>query len=150
MEGRHPDRRRLHRPGAADAAEQTASPAYVLVRVYSPEEKDVVALVTNDDWLRFWCNGELVLAQPLCFETPAPLAVHLRAGWNTLLAKVSNWENPFSFRLQLTVENSEVARAFGTYLDKQGWNDRTKSLLGSAPGDLSRAPVHLAGSEVPR
>ena len=104
--------------------------AYVLVRVYSPEEKDVVALITNDDWLRFWCNGELVLAQPLCFDTPAPLAVHLRAGWNTLLAKVSNWQNPFSFGLRLTVETSEVARAFGTYLDKQGWNDRTKSLLG--------------------
>ena len=46
--------------------------AYVLVRVYSPEEKDVVALITNDDWLRFWCNGELILAQPLCFERPFP------------------------------------------------------------------------------
>ncbi len=103
--------------------------AYVLVRVYSPEDRDVVALVTNDDWLRFWCNGELVLAQPLCFETPAPLAVHLRAGWNTLLAKVSNWENAFSFGLRLTAENSEVARAFAAYLDKQGWNDRTRSLL---------------------
>jgi tetratricopeptide (TPR) repeat protein len=30
----------------------------------------------------------------------------------------------------MTVETAEVARAFGAYLDKQGWNDRSKSLLG--------------------
>jgi tetratricopeptide (TPR) repeat protein len=103
--------------------------AYVLTRVYAAEDRDIVALITNDDWLRLWCNGERVLDQPLWLEPPVPVPVHLRAGWNTLLAKVSNWDQGFSLRLKMTVETSEVARAFGAYLDKQGWNDRTKSLL---------------------
>src|SRR5205807_1055845 len=103
--------------------------AYVLIRVYAPEERDVVALVNNDDWLRLWCNGELLLTQPLWLDPPAPVPVRLRAGWNTLLAKVSNWEEGCSFRLVMTGEAQEVARAFGAYLDKQGWDDRTKSLL---------------------
>jgi serine/threonine protein kinase/predicted Zn-dependent protease len=103
--------------------------AYVLVRVYAPEARDVVALVSNDDWLRFWCNGELRLAQPLWLESRVPVSIHLRAGWNTLLAKVANWSAGFSFHLELTAEDAKVARTFGAYLDKQGWNDRTKALL---------------------
>jgi tetratricopeptide (TPR) repeat protein len=103
--------------------------AYVLARIYAPEARDVVALVANDDWLRFWCNGELVLAQPLCLDPLVPVPIHLRAGWNTLLAKVANWSEGFSWRLRLTAENAEVARAFGAYLDKQGWNDQAKRLL---------------------
>src|SRR5262249_13188133 len=59
-----------------------------------------------------------------------PVAVRLRPGWNTLLAKVTNWGEGFSFRLRMTAEPAEVARAFGAYLDQRGWGEPTKALLG--------------------
>src|SRR5262249_19508177 len=64
--------------------------AYVLVRLYAPEECSVVALIANNDWLRFWCNGAPILAQPLLLDPPVLTPLRLRTGWNTLLAKVSN------------------------------------------------------------
>ena len=123
--------------------------AYVLVRVYSPEEKDVVALVTNDDWLRFWCNGELVLAQPLCFETPAPLAVHLRAGGTP------SWPRSRTGRTLSLSGSSSQQRTRRSPAPSGPISTSRAGTTGqipprAAPGDLSRAPVHLAGSEGPR
>ena len=103
--------------------------AYVLARVYAPEERDAVALVVNDDWLRFWCNGDLILAQPLLYEPPVPVRIHLRTGWNTLLAKVSNWGQGFSVMLKLSSDLEEVARAFSTHVEKTGWSDQAADRL---------------------
>lgn len=102
---------------------------YVLTRVYFPEDRTVVALVNNDDWLRLWCNGELIREQSLLFEVSVPLPIQFRAGWNTLLAKVSNWEGPHTFTLKLTDKAWDIAQASGKYVDKQGWNDQTAATL---------------------
>ena len=102
---------------------------YVLIRVYAPEDRDVVALVANDDWLRFWCNGELILVQPLLLGALVPVPVRLHAGWNTLLAKVSNQEYAYSLNLKLTADFEEVARAFGAHVDQKGWNDQAAARL---------------------
>ncbi len=102
---------------------------YVLVRVYAPEERDVVAMVANDDWLRLWCNGELILAQPLSYDLHVPIPIHLHAGWNTLLAKVSNAAQGYALSLKLTSDLEEIARAFGNWVDKKGWSDQAADRL---------------------
>ncbi len=103
--------------------------AYVLARVYAPEERDAVVLIANDDWLRFWCNGELILAQPLVYDPLVPVLVHFRAGWNTLLARVSNWEGAHVLKLKLSSDPEEIARAFGADVGKKGWSDRAAATL---------------------
>ena len=111
---------------------------YVLTRVYLPEDRTVVAVVSNDDWLRLWCNGELLREQSLLSEVSVPLPIHLRAGWNTLLAKVSNKQDRHSFKLKLTDESREIAQAFGQYVDRQGWNDQSAAILDRLYTDLPK------------
>jgi tetratricopeptide (TPR) repeat protein len=102
---------------------------YVLTRVYSPENRTIVVVVSNNDWLRLWCNGDELREHSLLSEVSVPLTVPLRAGWNTLLAKVSNKESAHSFKLKLTDEAGEIAQVFGQYIDKQGWNDQSAAIL---------------------
>ena len=118
---------------------------YVMVRVYAPAKRDVAALVANDCWLRLWCNGDLLLSQPLPLDQTAPLIVTLRAGWNTLLAKVSKRESAFSLNFKLTADFDEIARVFDSSMNKNdGSNeadDRLERLYGLVP-DLHESWDH--------
>ena len=92
----------------------------MLVRVYAPEERGTVALVANDDWLRLWCNGELTLDQPLSFPPLVPVPLRSSAGWNTLLAKVTNWEGPASLKLKLSDNFEEITQNFVALARQEG------------------------------
>jgi eukaryotic-like serine/threonine-protein kinase len=122
---------------------------YVMVRVYAPAKRDVAALVASDCWLRLWCNGDLLLSQPLPQDQASPVIVALRAGWNTLLAKVSKREASFSFKFQLSADFEEIARAFESWMDKyDGSNqadDRLERLYGLVP-DLHGPWEHRSGT----
>jgi tetratricopeptide (TPR) repeat protein len=102
---------------------------YVLTRVYSAEERSIIALVANDDWLRLWCNGVLVKSQGLLFNSLTPVPLRLRPGWNTILAKVVNWEGAAFLTLKLSENYEEVARNFAVAVKNRGWSNETAALL---------------------
>jgi putative membrane-bound dehydrogenase-like protein len=67
--------------------------AYALTYVYSPKVQKVDLLTGSDDQLRVWINGKLVheFAQNRDAKPDADrVAVELKTGWNTVLAKVTN------------------------------------------------------------
>jgi serine/threonine-protein kinase len=103
--------------------------SYVLTRVYAPESCDVAAQVANDDWLRLWCNGERILDQPLQFDPPRRVLLQLRPGWNTILAKVTNWDGGYSLKLKLTDNRDDLAYGFQAYVTKYGWSEQAEALL---------------------
>jgi serine/threonine protein kinase/Flp pilus assembly protein TadD len=105
------------------------SSVYVLTSVYAPQDQFAVALVANDDWLRLWCNGSLVRAQPLLFHPLMPVPIRLRAGWNTLLAKVVNSAAAASLTLKLSVNPEEITREFVALADKKTWTPELATLL---------------------
>jgi hypothetical protein len=102
---------------------------YVLTRVYAPEDRSTVALVANDGWLRFWCNGTLVRAQPLQYQPLYPVPIRLRAGWNTLLCKVTNWEGPASLTLKLSEGFDEITRGVDAIISAKGWSEENAALV---------------------
>jgi hypothetical protein len=65
--------------------------AYALCYVHSPVERDALLLVGSDDRLKVWLNG-LTVHRSMAVRGASPdqdkVPVHLRAGWNALLAKV--------------------------------------------------------------
>ena len=76
--------------------------AYALTRIYAPEDQDVILTLTAvDDWLRLWLNGNLVHEQSLS-RVPRSVPIHLAAGWNTLLAKVSNAKSTYGLGSKLS------------------------------------------------
>jgi tetratricopeptide (TPR) repeat protein len=104
------------------------SSAYVLVRVYAAKALRTALLTACDDQLRLWMNGTLVAREDLHYRETA-VAVDLRAGWNTLLARVNNWLQGYMLKLRFTDDASQIARAFGVYVDQNHWNDQTARVL---------------------
>ena len=95
-----------------------------------PENRAILALKSaNDDWLRLWCNGVLVRAQSLQLNPPVPGPLRLKAGWNTILAKIVNWEGPASLTLKLTEDYAEIARSLAASAEKTSWSDDRDSAL---------------------
>ncbi|MDD5705186.1 MAG: sugar-binding protein [Kiritimatiellae bacterium] len=65
--------------------------AYLATWIHSPTERDVTLYYASDWFLQIWLNGEDVVhyaAGP--WQAYATQTVHLKAGWNTLLAKCMN------------------------------------------------------------
>jgi WD40 repeat protein/tetratricopeptide (TPR) repeat protein len=102
--------------------------AFALTRVYSPDPRHVAVLLGSDDGVRLWLNGRLV------FETAEgrmvspgeeAVSVTLRAGWNTLLARVSNGVREHALHLRLSDDP----------------HDRTRALAEAARWDRSDEPA---------
>ncbi len=72
--------------------------AYVLAFVHSPGDQQVELAVWFDDELKLLVNGEVV-HQSRAVHSEERVHVRLRAGWNTLLARVVNHKGEFLFRL---------------------------------------------------
>ena len=67
--------------------------AYAMTYVYSPKTQKVAMFTGSDDQLRVWINGKLVheFAQNRDAKPDSDIfQVELQAGWNTVLAKVTN------------------------------------------------------------
>jgi putative membrane-bound dehydrogenase-like protein len=88
--------------------------AYVLTYVYSPKAQKVKMLVGSDDTVRLWLNGKMVHE----YTTPRSavpdsdeVAVQLKQGWNTVLAKVVNHQLDHGLYLRFAgAEGLRVAR----------------------------------------
>jgi WD40 repeat protein/serine/threonine protein kinase len=88
--------------------------AYALIRIYSPHRQNVAVLVGSDDGVRVWLNGQQIhearqerKAVPETDAVPATLV----AGWNTLLARVTNATGNHGLYLRASAEPSDLARA---------------------------------------
>jgi serine/threonine protein kinase/tetratricopeptide (TPR) repeat protein len=104
------------------------SSAFVLARVYAPTDLQTVLLNGCDDGLTLWINGRLISKQPLHYQDTA-IPVSLRAGWNTVLTRVDNLIMGFMIRLRFSDNPTEIARAFGVYLDQNRWSAQTAEVL---------------------
>ncbi len=102
---------------------------YVLTRIYSAKEGVLYLSVTNDDDLRLYCNGDVVFEQRLHLGSPVPIPVRLVAGWNTLLARVTNWTHGFSLQTELTDDFWKSLTALGEWAAEQGWNSHVSSVF---------------------
>ncbi|MBK8975890.1 MAG: DUF2961 domain-containing protein [Planctomycetes bacterium] len=75
------------------ASPQSATLAYLLVFVHSPESRDAHVLLGSDDGVRVWVNGDLRFSheihRPLTIDEDQ-FDIPLRAGWNRILLKVKN------------------------------------------------------------
>jgi WD40 repeat protein/serine/threonine protein kinase/tetratricopeptide (TPR) repeat protein len=96
--------------------------AYVLVRIYSPGEQPVAALIGASGALRFWHGGEVLYqvdrGRPQ--EDDEGVPVTLRAGWNTLLFKVGMGTASDRLCLWLSAEPTDRVRALA---DFGRWNE---------------------------
>jgi putative membrane-bound dehydrogenase-like protein len=89
--------------------------AYALTYVFSPKAQKVRLLTGSDDQLRVWLNGKLV--QEFAVNRPAKpdqdrAEVELNAGWNVVLAKVTN--SVTTHGLYLRFEGGEGVRVSPT------------------------------------
>lgn len=72
--------------------------AYVLAYVHSAGDQQVELVVWFDDELKLLANGQVV-HQSKAAHSEERVHVRLRAGWNTLLARLVNHKGEFLFRL---------------------------------------------------
>ena len=80
--------------------------AYALTRIYSPAIQDVILSLRADDGARLWLNGRLVHSDKegrirTLLDAHDAIAVTLRPGWNTVLAKVVNAPDTDQYALSL-------------------------------------------------
>lgn len=78
--------------------------AYALSHIYSPEARRVLAgILWNDDALRVWVNGELVVPYQGYNEIRNTrfFILPLRAGWNTLLIKSADFSGNWGVTLRV-------------------------------------------------
>src|SRR5262249_32588786 len=103
-----------------DQAEHIA--AYALTYVYAKTEQEVVLLTGSDDGLRLWLNGQMIHEFPQN-RSPRPdqdrVLATLRAGWNTVLAKVVNDTGRHGLFLRISAEPADLAWAFAA---KNQWD----------------------------
>lgn len=73
--------------------------AYLKTYVWSDDEQDAKLLLGSDDGVRIWLNGERVFGRNVnrgCTPDDDTVDIHLKKGWNELLAKIrqgsGNWE----------------------------------------------------------
>jgi len=88
--------------------------AYALQRVYSPRQQDVAILLGSDDQVRLWLNGKQIheiLDQGTAVPDARAVPATLKAGWNTLLARVANVTGDHALYLRLSDSASDRRRA---------------------------------------
>lgn len=86
--------------------------AYAMFPIFSLDDQPVAILLGSDDQANIWLNGQKLFASPR--ERPAKhdedaVKADLKAGWNTLLVRVSN--NAGDHRLFLRLSNSAADMA---------------------------------------
>jgi alpha-L-rhamnosidase len=83
---------------------------YLATFVWSPEEAEFEIHAGSQEAICLWVNGELVISH-LVTRDPAPdqeiVPVWLRAGWNTILAKIVQGETQWHFYFRFEGDGSE-------------------------------------------
>lgn len=79
--------------------------AYARASVRSPAEQPVWLVVSSDDGVKVWLNGEIVHANNATRAITSPpdkVKVTLKAGWNQLLLKITQNNQGWGFGVRLT------------------------------------------------
>jgi hypothetical protein len=84
--------------------------AYLATFVWAPNETNAEIHAGSQEAIRLWVNGELLISH-LVTRDPAPdqeiVAVQLKAGWNTVLAKIVQGEGQWHFYFRIEGNGSE-------------------------------------------
>jgi choice-of-anchor C domain-containing protein len=93
--------------------------AYTLTYVYSPRERTATFKVGADDHVRIWLNGDLVHERFNAYHLKDldRVPVTLRAGRNTLLAKVSQLAGPHYLRFRIVDGPGDPSKTTDDYDD---------------------------------
>lgn len=108
--------------GAIQSGYANNSVAYSHVYVYSPTDQAVQISVGADDGFKVWLNGQALLSDDIyfdCYITEGGLTGNLKSGWNSLLVKVSNYQNNWRFSTRLTDTNGSPISGLKYSLDNQ-------------------------------
>jgi alpha-mannosidase len=128
---------------AAFLSEHAQCCAYAHMYLHSPDEREASLLFGSDDGIAAWVNGERVFTfegmRPCVIdENVAP--IRLRAGWNRLLLKVTQFGGAWQFCTRL-VSNARIPFSdVGYALDKPGIRPAARRRSAAAPLCLSLLP----------
>jgi eukaryotic-like serine/threonine-protein kinase len=117
--------------------------AYALVIFHSPIERDVVLLWGVDDEMAFYLNGQHILEDIVGyspFGTRLSL-VRVKAGRNTILAKVVNGKGPHSLNLMISLAPADLLRAHVRLVKR--WRDAVDDYQRALARDPSSLDVDL-------
>ncbi len=81
--------------------------AYARTYVFSSVKRKAMLLAGSDDGLKVWVNGEVVHsinAQRACVADEDRMEIHLKKGWNTILAKCEQRAGAWELKLRVTSE----------------------------------------------
>lgn len=98
---------------------------YLKTRVYSPKDQDVIFSIGSDDGIKLWVNSELVHANNAVrglVPGQDRAKGKLRAGWNDLLAKIT--QHTLGCGLNLRIIGADGAPISGIVLDPAGGSQR--------------------------
>src|SRR5207245_847012 len=95
------------RPGAVDllkvlGGEQCV--AYARTQIYSAQEQPALLEIGSDDGVKVWLNSEVVHANNVARALQPDsdkIQVHLKAGWNRLLLKITQNNQGWAFCARL-------------------------------------------------
>ncbi len=78
--------------------------AYLKTYIWSDQEQDAKLLIGSDDGVRIWLNGERIFGRNVnrpCEPDDDTIDVHLKQGWNELLAKIRQGVGDWAFCARL-------------------------------------------------
>ncbi|MFO0869626.1 MAG: protein kinase [Pirellulales bacterium] len=88
---------------------------YLLSRVWSPTDQQVVFKFGDDDAMKLWVNGEVLFQTEPGVDGAHPgehlVLVSLQSGWNTMLCKVLNTVHLCAVILQVSQREEDIAAA---------------------------------------
>ncbi len=112
----------LDRVGAVQSGYGNNSVVYANSYVYSPANQTVRLFINTDDGQKIWLNGQMIHSDDIyfgCYLGDGASLVSLKAGWNSILAKVSNYNNNWRFSVQLTNTAGGVVNGLKFAVDNQ-------------------------------
>ena len=113
--------------------------AYALLQVYSRQPQEVAILLGSDDSVRLWVNGELEHEYPrdrVARRDQDIVPVTLSAGWNTLLAKVVNFQSAHGLYLRIADKPADLARFYNRSQQAEEALKHWDQALQSDPDDV--------------
>ncbi|MCX8109489.1 MAG: hypothetical protein N3G20_11880, partial [Verrucomicrobiae bacterium] len=98
---------------------------YLKTQVYCPNAQEVVFAIGSDDGIKLWVNDELVHGNNAVrglVPGQDKVRVKLRAGWNNLMAKIT--QHTAGCGLSLRILDPDGVAVRGIVFDPEGGNKR--------------------------
>ncbi|NQT27918.1 ADP-ribosylglycohydrolase family protein [candidate division KSB1 bacterium] len=88
--------------------------AYIRNEIWSETDLDVVMELGSDDGVKVWINGKLIHTNNIfrgCNAGEDKVPVHLNAGWNTCMMKISQGTGGWAAAVNIVDENKEAIKS---------------------------------------